>query len=61
MKVNELITELQKVNGESRVWMGYDGNIVVTEPASVISVHEEWNGDCWWEVQPGDVVILCTK
>lgn len=61
MTVNELITALQKVDGESRVWMGYDGNIVVTEPASVTQVGDEWNGDCWWAVHPGDVVILCTK
>lgn len=61
MKVCDLIKELQKMNGDSRVFMGYDGNVVVTEPASVILVGTDWNGDCWWEVKRGDTVILCAK
>lgn len=62
MKVKDLITALQKVNGESRVFMGYDGNIVVTEPAVVAQIASEGAiGTCWFAVQPGDVVILCTK
>jgi len=62
MKVAELIAELKKANGESRVFMGYDGNIVVTEPASVITpTKEEELRDSWWEVEPGDTIILCTR
>jgi hypothetical protein len=60
LKVKELIAELQKVNGESRVFMGYDGNMVVTEPESVELITEENQiGECWYRVKPGDTVILC--
>jgi hypothetical protein len=59
MTVKELILELQKRNGDARVFAGYDGNIVVTEPFSVISPVEEEIRDCWWSVKSGDVVILC--
>lgn len=62
MTVSELISLLQAVPGTSRVWMGYDGNIVVTEPAEVECLANDLAiGDCWWEVYPGDTVILCRK
>ena len=62
MKVRDLIEALQKVNDDSRVFMGYDGNIVVTEPAEVEQILFDYSvGDCWHDVEPGDVVILCTK
>jgi hypothetical protein len=59
MKVKELIIELQKVDGEARLFMGYDGNIVVTEPSSVEQIESE-NAihNCWRRVKVGDVVIL---
>jgi len=60
MKAKELIAELQKIDGESRVFMGYDGNIVVEESGSVEYLENESQiGDCWWHVKPGDTVILC--
>jgi hypothetical protein len=62
MKVKELIQELQKRDGEARVFMGYDGNVVVTEPLSVESlIDEKQIGGCWYSVKPGDVVILCDE
>lgn len=61
MKVRDLIVKLQQVNGESRVFMGYDGNIVVTEPAEVEQIQVGAIGACWFHVEAGDVVILCTK
>ena len=61
MKVKELIEQLQKVDGEKRVFMGYDGNVVVTEPCEVIQPDEERIESCWWRVHPGDVVILCNE
>ena len=35
MTVKELISKLNKVNPDARVFMGYDGNVVVTESGSV--------------------------
>jgi len=62
MKVRELVAELQKQDGESRVFMGYDGNIVVTEPHSVeLMATENQIGSCWYRVKPGDTVILCDE
>lgn len=62
MTVNELIAELQKMNGESRVFLGYDGNVVVTEPSVVETIFSENQiGSCWYSVKPGDVVILCAE
>jgi hypothetical protein len=59
MKVKELIAELQKINGESRVFMGYDGDIVVTPALTVEFISTEHQiGNCWYQVQPGDTVIL---
>lgn len=59
MKVKELIAELQKIEGESRVFMGYDGNIVVTSAASVEFMADESQiGSCWHRVGRGDTVIL---
>lgn len=61
MKVKDLIAKLQGRDRESRVFMGYDGNIVVTEPFSVVSPTKEEIGNCWWSVKPGDTVILCDE
>ena len=62
MKVKHLITELQKIDGDARVFMGYDGNIVVTEPDAVEYIKEENQiGSCWFRINIGDVVILCDK
>lgn len=62
MKVKELITELQEKDQESRVFMGYDGNIVVTEPYQVICpAAENELHDCWWKVELGDTIILCDE
>ena len=62
MKVKELIDLLQKVNPESRVFMGYDSNIVVTEPKTVFVPQDESEcHDCWWRANPGDTIILCDK
>jgi len=58
MTVGELISELQKQDKDRRVFMGYDGNIVVTEPQAVELIVEGQVGECWWRVEPGDVVIL---
>lgn len=58
MTVKELILELQTLDGDSRVFMGYDGNIVVTESSYVIAPREDEIRHCWWSVKPGDVVIL---
>jgi hypothetical protein len=59
MKVKELIAELQKIDGESRVFMGYDGNIVVTPVLAVEFIATENQiGDCWYRVKQGDTVIL---
>jgi hypothetical protein len=59
--VKELISELQKRDPESRVFMGYDGNVVVSESDSVVSPSEEEIEVCWWSVRPGDTVILCNE
>lgn len=60
MKVKDLIAALQKIDGESRVFMGYDGNIPVVESGSVEFIEKENQiGDCWHSVKPGDTVILC--
>lgn len=60
MKAKELITMLQAVNPDARVFMGYDGNIVVTEPHSVEEIATENDiGNCWRSVRVGDVVIIC--
>ena len=59
MIVKQLIEELQKVNPEAKVFMGYDGNIVVTESDSVEEITSDAAiGTCWWSVHVGDVVIL---
>jgi hypothetical protein len=60
MKVKELIAELQKVDGESRVFMGYDGNMVVTKPSHVeILLTEKQLGEWCLPAKIGDTVILC--
>jgi hypothetical protein len=41
MTVKELIHELQKCEPAARVFMGYDGNIVVSESDEVIVVTQE--------------------
>lgn len=62
MIVSELIDALQKLDGNSRVFMGYDGNVVVTEAHEVVSpTSEDVIRDCWWHVKPGDTVILCKR
>lgn len=62
MKVKDLIAELQKIDPESRVLMGYDGNVVVTESESVeFMVTERQIGSCWYSVKLGDTVILCNR
>jgi hypothetical protein len=59
MKVKELIEQLQAVNPEARVFMGYDGNIVVTEADEAEELTSEAAiGNCWCDVKVGDVVIL---
>ena len=59
MKVKELIEKLQKVDPEARVFMGYDGDVVVTGAYDVEQIaSEEAIGQCWWSVKVGDVVIL---
>jgi len=59
MTVKELIEQLQKVNPDARVFMGYDGNVVVTESGEVEEIKtEEQIHDCWWRTKVGDVVIL---
>jgi hypothetical protein len=62
MTVGELIAELQKVDKDSRIFMGYDGDVVVTEPSGVEAIlSEEQIGSCWYSVKVGDVVILCAS
>ena len=59
MTVQELIVELQKIDGQSRVFLGYDGNVVVTESSAVEYIaSEQQTGKCWWGVKRGDTVIL---
>ena len=59
MKVKELIKLLQQVNQEADVHMGYDGNIVTTQPVAVEEIISENDiGNCWWQVKIGNVVIL---
>ena len=59
MIVKELIEQLKKVNPNARVFTGYDGNIVVTEPDAVEEIKsEDAIGSCWYSVHVGDVVIL---
>lgn len=59
MLVCELIYLLKAVNPEAKVHMGYDGNIVVTQPVDIEEIlGENQIGDCWWQVHAGDVVIL---
>ena len=59
LKVKDLIVLLQGMNPDAVVFMGYDGNIVVTRPVGVVEIaSEEDMGDCWFRVQIGDVVIL---
>lgn len=56
---HELIKALIHVPSDARVWMGYDGDIVVTSAAAVEHIESEKQiGDCWYRVQVGDVVIL---
>jgi hypothetical protein len=62
MKVKELIEQLQKVDGESKVFMAYDGNIVVTEPRAVKQMrYPRQIGAYWHRVEVGDTVILCDR
>ncbi len=59
MIVKELIRQLQAVNPDARVFMGYDGNIVVEESDIVEEIKSEKAiGPCWHSVHVGDVVIL---
>lgn len=59
MVVKELIEQLNKLNPEAKVFMGYDGNVVVEESGEVEYIaSDEQIGDCWWSVKVGDVVIL---
>ena len=63
MTVKELIKALLEMPLKSKVFMGYDGNIVVTEPASVelAGETEDQIPSCWWSVHPGDVIIRCNE
>jgi hypothetical protein len=62
MKVKELIAELEKINPESRVFMGYDGNVVVTEPYLIEYIwYENQIGSYWYSMKEGDTVILCSE
>jgi hypothetical protein len=63
MTVKELIVLLEMMPGDAKVFMGYDGNTVVTEPASVelAGETEDQIPDCWWSVHPGDVIIICNE
>jgi hypothetical protein len=62
MTARELIAQLENVPGDSKVFMAYDGNIVVTEPANVdYMTFQNRIGNCWWGVKIGDTVILCVK
>jgi hypothetical protein len=59
MKVKELVTILNQVDQEARIFCGYDGNIVVTEPGEVAVVeYENEIRPCWHSVKVGDVVIF---
>ena len=64
MTVAELIEKLQKLgieNQNAKVFMGYDGDIVVTESKDVEFIESETQiGACWYSVKPGAVVILST-
>jgi hypothetical protein len=62
MIVKDLIAKLQQVNPDARVFMGYDGDVVVTEAREVEEIASEAAlGECWWRVHVGDVVILSEK
>ncbi len=62
MKVKELVDQLQKVNPEAEVLLGYDGDLVVTTSYAVEEIKDEKQiGICWWRVKIGDVVILSQK
>lgn len=59
MTVQELIDQLELMPAGARVFMGYDGNIVVEESLEVEEIQsDEQIGDCWCSVKVGDVVIL---
>ncbi len=59
MKVKELIALLQTVDPEARIFHGYDGDIVLTEPRELMTIVNEADiGPCWWRANIGDVVIL---
>jgi hypothetical protein len=62
MKVKELISALSSIDPESRVFMGYDGDVVVTGAYAVEYMSTEQQiGNCWWSVKVGDTVILCDE
>ena len=62
MTVAGLVEKLQKLGIEhqnDRVFMGYDGDVVVTEPIDVEAITSESQiSSCWFSVKPGAVVIL---
>lgn len=59
MTAAQLRMLLDGVPPDARVWMGYDGDIVVTSAAAIEHIESEKQiGDCWYRVQVGDVVIL---
>ena len=62
MKVKELIELLNTVNPEARVFHGYDGDIVLTEPDEIMTIVNEADiGICWFRAKIGDVVITERK
>lgn len=59
MIVKELIALLQTVNPEARIFHGYDGDVVLTEPGTILTIKSEEDiSTCWYSVKVGDVVIL---
>ena len=59
MTVAELIDQLELMPAGARVFMGYDGDIVVAESRGVEEIQTERQiGSCWYRVKVGDVVIL---
>lgn len=62
MTASELIAQLQDLPPNTRIFMGYDGNVVVERADKVLLCETE--GDiyrCWYAMDPGDAVILCRR
>lgn len=59
MTVEDLIRELQKMNPAANVFMGFNGNDVVTEPFYVDTIRRKKEiGEYWIGPKIGDVVLL---